>query len=147
VIVQRYGARRLSMIGFGLVVVALLVLGSVGKDSPWLALVLLGAIIFFHSAGPGGLGMTIATLSYPPSIRPAGVGFARAIMRVGAIAGLIFWPILWQSLRTDAFYWLALVPFMGFITCVLIRWEPMGTNVDAEDAAVLAVVSGKGEQA
>ena len=34
--------------------------------------------------------MTIATLSYPPCIRPAGIGFARAIMRTGAIAGLIF---------------------------------------------------------
>lgn len=39
--------------------------------------------------------MTIATLSYPPAIRPTGVGFARAIMRTGAIAGLIFWPMLW----------------------------------------------------
>lgn len=141
ILVRRFGARRQSMIGFGLVVACLLVLGYLGKSDPWLALVLLGLIIFFHSAGPGGLGMTIATLSYPPSIRPAGVGFARAIMRTGAIAGLIFWPIVWQTLGTDAFYWLALVPFVGFVTCAAIRWEPIGVNVDAEDASVLSRIA------
>jgi len=143
ILVQKIGARRQSMIGFGMVVLALLMLGFMGKDSPWLALVLLGSIIFFHSAGPGGLGMTIATLSYPPSIRPAGVGFARAIMRTGAIAGMIFWPILWQTQRTDAFYWLAIVPLIGFLTCLVIRWEPIGANVDAEDASVLSLVTTK----
>lgn len=139
-VVRRIGSRRQSMIGFGLVVVALVLLGGFGKANPWFALALLGSIIFFHSAGPGGLGMTIATLSYPPSIRSAGVGFARAIMRSGAIAGLIFWPILWQSFGTDAFYFLAVVPLVGFLTCVLIRWEPIGADVDAEDAAVLSRV-------
>lgn len=137
-ILQRFGTRLQSMYGFAFVTLALLALGALATTNPWLSLGLLGAIIFFHSAGPGGLGMTISTLSYPPSIRPTGVGFARAIMRTGAIAGLIFWPMLWGSLNTDAFYWLALVPFIGFITCVLIKWEPLGVNVDAEDAQVLA---------
>ena len=132
-ILQRLGTRLQSMYGFAVVTVALLALGALATTNP-----LLGAIIFFHSAGPGGLGMTIATLSYPPSIRPTGVGFARAIMRTGAIAGLIFWPMLWGALKTEAFYWLAIVPFLGFLTCVLIKWEPLGANVDAEDAEVLA---------
>lgn len=137
-ILQRLGTRLQSMYGFALVTIALLALGALATTNPWLSLGLLGAIIFFHSAGPGGLGMTIATLSYPPSIRPTGVGFARAIMRTGAIAGLIFWPMLWGALKTEAFYWLAIVPFLGFLTCVLINWEPLGANVDAEDAQVLA---------
>ncbi|GKX58647.1 MFS transporter [Leminorella grimontii] len=140
-IVSKVGSRRQSMIGFAMVTIALLALGALATTNPWLSLVLLGSIIFFHSAGPGGLGMTIATLSYPPSIRPAGVGFARAIMRTGAIAGLIFWPMLWGSLNTQAFYWLAIVPFIGFATCLCIRWEPIGANVDAEDEAVLAELS------
>jgi len=137
-IVQRLGTRMQSMYGFGVITLALLALGALATTNPWLSLGLLGSIIFFHSAGPGGLGMTIATLSYPPSIRTTGVGFARAIMRTGAIAGLIFWPMLWGALKTDAFFWLALVPFIGFITCVLIKWEPLGANVDSEDAQVLA---------
>ena len=137
-VLQRFGTRLQSMYGFAVVTLALLALGALATTNPWLSLGLLGAIIFFHSAGPGGLGMTIATLSYPPSIRPTGVGFARAIMRTGAIAGLIFWPMLWGSLNTGAFYWLAIVPFIGFLTCVLIKWEPLGANVDAEDAQVLA---------
>lgn len=137
-ILQRFGTRLQSMYGFAVVTLALLALGALATTNPWLSLGLLGSIIFFHSAGPGGLGMTIATLSYPPSIRPTGVGFARAIMRTGAIAGLIFWPMLWGALKTDAFFWLALVPFLGFMTCALIKWEPLGANVDAEDAEVLA---------
>ncbi|WP_343553273.1 MFS transporter [Pantoea sp.] len=136
-LLQRFGTRRQSMYGFAVVALALLALGALATTNPWLSLGLLGTIIFFHSAGPGGLGMTIATLSYPPSIRPSGVGFARAIMRTGAIAGLIFWPMLWGALKTDAFYWMALVPFIGFLTCLLIKWEPLGANVDAEDAEVL----------
>lgn len=140
VLVQRFKSRRLSMIGFGMVTLSLVALGALATSSPWLALVLLALIIFFHSAGPGGLGMTIATLSYPPSVRPAGIGFARAIMRAGAIAGLILWPMLWTGLGTDAFYYLAIVPFVGFLTCVLVRWEPIGANVDAEDAQVLSQV-------
>lgn len=139
-VVQRFGARKQSMIGFGMVALSLVALGALAATNPWLSLLLLGLFIFFHSAGPGGLGMTIATLSYPPSIRPAGVGFARAIMRIGAIAGLILWPMLWGSLGTQAFFWLALVPFVGFLTCVLIRWEPIGADVDAEDADVLRQV-------
>lgn len=142
-ILQRFGTRLQSMYGFAVVTLALLALGALATTNPWLSLGLLGAIIFFHSAGPGGLGMTIATLSYPPSIRPSGVGFARAIMRTGAIAGLIFWPMLWGALKTDAFFWLALVPFLGFLTCVLIKWEPLGANVDAEDADVLAELEKK----
>ncbi len=137
-LLQRLGTRLQSMYGFALVTIALLALGTLATTSPWLSLTLLGAIIFFHSAGPGGLGMTIATLSYPPAIRPTGVGFARAIMRTGAIAGLIFWPMLWGALKTEAFYWLAAVPFLGFLTCLLIKWEALGANVDAEDAEVLA---------
>jgi MFS family permease len=139
-VVQRFGARKQSMIGFGMVALSLVALGALAATNPWLSLLLLGLFIFFHSAGPGGLGMTIATLSYPPSIRPAGVGFARAIMRSGAIAGLILWPMLWGSLGTQAFFWLALVPLVGFLTCVLIRWEPIGADVDAEDADVLRQV-------
>lgn len=136
--VQRIGARRQIMIGFGMVALCLVILGLIGEGNPWFSLGLLGGIIFFHSAGPGGLGMTIATLSYPPSIRPAGVGFARAIMRSGAIAGLILWPMLWGSLGTQAFFYLAIVPLVGFLTAVIIKWDPVGKNVDAEDATVLA---------
>ena len=133
ILVAKFGSRRLSMFGFAMVTILLLLLGTSAATNPYLAIVMLGAIIFFHSSGPGGLGMTIATMSYPPCIRPAGIGFARAIMRSGAIAGLILWPILWGTMKTDAFFLLALVPFVGWLTCLLIKWEPVGYNVDAED--------------
>lgn len=140
-ILTRFGARRLSMIGFSVVTVALIALAFWPQVSPWLSLSLLGSIIFFHSAGPGGLGMTIATLSYPPSIRLAGIGFVRGVMRLGGIAGLIFWPMLWGKFNTDAFFLLAIIPFIGSVVCKLIKWEPVGCNVDAEDEEVLKQLS------
>lgn len=136
-LVVKLGSRLLSMIGFFAVGALLLLLGSTTSLSPWFAILFLGLIIFFHSAGPGGLGMTIATLSYPPSIRPAGIGFARAIMRCGAIAGLTAWPVIWGTFKTDAFFILAAVPIFGFIVCLLINWEAVGANVDVEDSEVL----------
>ncbi len=141
IFITKFGSRKLSIFGFFLVTVLLITLGASSGGSPWLSILLLGLIIFFHSSGPGGLGMTIATMSYPPCIRPAGIGFARAIMRTGAIAGLIFWPILWGTFKTDAFFYLSLVPFIGFLTCVLIHWEPVGYNVDSEDEEVLKTLS------
>lgn len=136
-LVSKFGSRKLAGFGFAMVTIMLLLLGLTSEVSPWLSVVFLGLIIFFHSSGPGGLGMTIATMSYPPCLRPAGIGFARAIMRSGAIAGLILWPILWGTFKIDAFYILAAVPFVGFLTCLLIKWEPVGYNVDAEDEEVL----------
>lgn len=140
-LVTKYGSRLLAMIGFFFVTSLLVILGSTTSLSPWFAIFFLGLIIFFHSAGPGGLGMTIATLSYPPSIRAAGIGFARAIMRCGAIAGLTAWPVIWGTFKTDAFFILAAVPFIGFITCLLIKWEAVGSNVDNEDEYVLNIIN------
>jgi hypothetical protein len=34
--------------------------------------------------------MTLATLSYPTSLRGAGAGFAQAVLRVGSTMGLVF---------------------------------------------------------
>ena len=137
-ILQRLGTRRQSMYGFAVVTLALLSLGALATTNPWLSLGLLGSIIFFHSAGHGGLGMTIATLSYPPAIRPY---WGRICPRYYAHRGNCRTHFLADAvgaLKTEAFYWLAIVPFLGFLTCVLINWEPLGANVDAEDAEVLA---------
>ncbi|GAK83938.1 putative transport protein [Vibrio ponticus] len=139
--VARFGARFQAGWGFTLVTLALLCLGLLSDASPWVSLFLLGLIIFCHSAGPGGLGMTIATMSFPPSIRTAAIGFARAIMRAGAIAGLVLWPMAWGAWQTDAFFVLAAVPFIGAITCLLIRWDYEKGNVDAEDKEVLDLLN------
>lgn len=135
--VAKFGARRQAGIGFTFVTIALLTLGYLSNASPWISLTLLGLIIFCHSAGPGGLGMTIATLSFPPSIRTAAVGFARAIMRSGAIAGLVLWPMAWGAWQTNAFYILAAVPFLGAVTCLLIPWDYEKGDVDSEESEVL----------
>lgn len=139
--VIKFGARFQAGWGFAFVTVALLTLGLLSDVSPLLSLALLGGIIFSHSAGPGGLGMTIATLSFPPSIRTAAIGFTRAIMRAGAIAGLVLWPMAWGAWKTDAFLILAVIPFIGAVTCLLIRWDYESADVDSEDEEVMNYIS------
>lgn len=137
IMVAKFGARFQAGWGFAFVTFALCALGLLAGANPWISLMLLGMIIFCHSAGPGGLGMTIATLSFPPSIRTAAIGFTRAIMRAGAIAGLVLWPMAWGAWRTDAFFILAAIPFIGAITCFFVRWDYEKANVDSEDEEVI----------
>ena len=94
---------------------------------------LIGLFIFFHAAGPGAQGMTLATLSYPTSLRGAGAGFAQAVLRVGSTMGLVFFPIMTDALGLTALAVLAVAPAIGLLATVLIRWEPIGADVDAED--------------
>lgn len=137
-LIAHLGTRRQSMLGFIFVMFSLLALGFIGQSSTFLTLLFLMTLIFSHAAGPAGLGITIATLSYPPSIRAAGVGFTNAVLRMGGIAGVIFWPLIWYKFGITAFYLLAIVPLIGFCTCYLIKWEPLNNPVDKEDEEVIA---------
>lgn len=136
-LVSYLGSRRQSLIGFIFVMLSLFVLGTIGLANMHLALLFLMILIFSHAAGPAGLGITIATLSYPPSIRAAGVGFTNAVLRIGGIAGFIFWPLIWYKYGVTAFYLLALVPLIGSLTCYFIKWEPLDNEVDKEDEEVI----------
>ena len=75
----------------------------------------------------------IATMSYPTSIRGAGVGFAQIGNRSGGAIGLAFWPVLTAALGLNALLVLAAVPFLGLVALLLIRWDPTDADVDAED--------------
>lgn len=81
--------------------------------------------------------MTIATLSYPPLFALLGSDLPALLCAQGNCRTHFLADAV-GALKTEAFYWLAIVPFLGFLTCVLINWEPLGANVDAEDAEVLA---------
>ncbi|WP_294962935.1 MFS transporter [uncultured Gilliamella sp.] len=139
-LIAKLGTRKQSLIGFILVMLSLLALGFIGQSNIILTLLFLMTLIFSHAAGPAGLGITIATLSYPPSIRAAGIGFTNAVLRIGGIAGVIFWPLIWYKFGITSFYLLALVPLIGSLTCYLIKWEPLNNEVDKEDEEVMLLL-------
>jgi hypothetical protein len=134
----RWGSRTLAQRGFLCTAVLLVLAGVIGGSgvegiAAYAGGLLIGLFIFCHAAGPGAQGMTLATLSYPTSLRGAGAGFAQAVLRVGSTLGLVFFPIMTDALGLKALIVLAAAPLIGFITTLLIRWEPIGADVDAED--------------
>lgn len=134
---SRIGVRRLAIVGFAITTGSMLLVSLLGRDifpgSIWAAALCLGIFIFGHAAGPGTQGVVIATMSYPTSIRGAGVGFIQLGNRLGGAIGLIFWPVLTAALGLNALLVLAVIPFLGLIALLIIRWDPAKVNVDDED--------------
>lgn len=55
-------------------------------------------------------------------------------MRIGSTISLLLFPILAAALGTGVFYVVAIAPAAGLITLMLIKWEPIGYDVDDLDA-------------
>ncbi|MCO1581041.1 MFS transporter [Crossiella sp. SN42] len=136
--VRSRGAWQLTALGFAVQLAALVALALIGRPSgPELAvaaLLALGAFLFAQGWGPGANYMTFATLSYPTSLRGMGVGFNQGMLRIGSTVSLFLFPVLSASLGTGVFWVIALAPALGLLALLLVRWEPVGYDVDAEDA-------------
>lgn len=132
----RIGPRKLSLLGFCGTFTCMIIAGSLSNvEGVWSVLgsVVVGLLIFCHAAGPGAQGMTMATMSYPTSLRGAGTGFTQIGIRVGAIAGLVFWPLATAALGMKALLVLAVVPAIAILVILINKWDPHGRDVDAED--------------
>ncbi|MEB7584088.1 MFS transporter [Serratia rubidaea] len=136
-LVPRFGAWKMTLLGYACQLAALLGLALVGLPSGggeaafsigMLALFLLG-----QGFGPGSHSMTFASLSYPTSLRGVGVGFNQTLMRASSTLSLFLFPVLSAALGAGVFWVIALAPLIGLAALLLIRWEPAGYDVDAED--------------
>ncbi|GAA2803880.1 MFS transporter [Crossiella cryophila] len=136
--VRSQGAWKLTALGFAVQFAALVALALIGRPSGQelavAALLALGAFLFAQGWGPGANYMTFATLSYPTSLRGVGVGFNQGMLRIGSTASLFLFPVLSASLGTGVFWVIALAPALGLLALLLVRWEPVGYDVDAEDS-------------
>jgi len=132
---SRIGARSLVLIGYCGVISSLLIVGAGYGHLPIAVVVpLLGTFLFFHAFGPGGQGMTMAALSYPTSIRGAGTGWAQTMTRVGSTIGFYFFPVVREHVGLGTtLLLLSIVPILGLLTTLAVRWEPVGLDVDVED--------------
>lgn len=133
----RIGVRKLAVIGFVITTASMLLVGLLGRGlfpgAIAAACVCLGIFIFGHAAGPGTQGVVMATMSYPTSIRGAGVGFIQLGNRLGGTLGLVVWPPLTAAMGLNALFVLAVAPFLGLLALLVIRWDPTHANVDEED--------------
>lgn len=135
-IVNRFGARRITIVAFAIQAASLAVLAIVGVPAGALVIIsiaMLALFVFAQAGGPGANLMSYATLSYPTRLRGVGVGFNEAIKRVFSIVSLVFFPVLAAALSTGVFWVVALAPLAGFLSLLVITWDPTGKDVDAED--------------
>jgi predicted MFS family arabinose efflux permease len=136
-VVQRTGLRMLAIAGFIGTTSTLIIIGLIGSSATgwvvWLGAFMLGLFIFSHAFGPGTQGQSLATMSYPASLRGAGIGTVQIGNRLGGTAGLVLFPLLTAAFGLKALLFLAIVPFIGLVTLLVIRWDPTNVDVDLDD--------------
>lgn len=143
---SRIGARKLTIIGLSGVIVSLLIVGfGYGHLPPTVVFLVLGLFLCFHAFGQGSQGMTIATLSFPTSIRGAGTGWAQGMLRIGSTIGFFFFPLVRAHFGLgETLLLLVIVPVVSLVTTLAIRWEPVGVDVDVEDLAAIGKTEAAG---
>lgn len=131
----KLGTRRLSIFGYVIVLISMLVVGLTYDGVPmWLIAGLIALFLFGHSAGPGSNGMTMGALSYPTLLRGLGSGFVEGSSRLGSMIGTFVFPIILSGVGlSGTMLILALCPVIGLITALIIKWEPIGKNIEQED--------------
>jgi putative MFS transporter len=133
-VVNRLGLRTLSIIGFTGVGLILVILGFFGPSLPVLiGLALLALFVGFHTFGPGSTAQSIAALSYPTEIRGAGSGLSQAANRAGSLLALYLVPVLLGTFGLySTFFFLLAAPVVGLVALLVVKWEPIGRNVDGD---------------
>ncbi|PXX71742.1 putative MFS family arabinose efflux permease [Nocardia tenerifensis] len=131
---HRLGLRTSSAIGYAMVTVTLLAMGlSLNKAPIAIAFVLPLLFIFFHSAGPGANGKSIAALSYRSDIRSLGTGVTGMLGSFGSVIGLYVFPQIKEAFGLGpTIALLAVVPLLGLVSCLLIRWDPTRDGFDPD---------------
>ncbi|MFB7593992.1 MFS transporter [Streptomyces sp. NPDC056160] len=133
---RRLGLRLSSAAGFAGVFVALVLMGLTFNKVPTAVAFLLPVLfILCHSAGPGANGKSIAALSYSSDVRALGTGVTGMVGSFGSVVGLYVFPQIKDSLGLGhTFLVLSVVPLLGLITCLMIKWDPIKTGGSAQDA-------------
>lgn len=142
---NRLGLRRMCFIGYSVVILSMASIGIFGHGAPAMfTAIALIVFIGFHSYGQGSAGMSMGALSYPTAIRGIGAGFTQSVIRVGSIAGFYFFPVVLAALGLyNTTLLLMLVPIIGLTTVFIIKWDPVGKNVEAEEAEVDRILATK----
>ncbi len=127
----KWGIRKLAITGYIVAGTGLILMGVTGNHSVSVSAILLSAFIFGHAFGPGSQGMTMATLSYPTELRGLGTGWGQGITRAGSILGFFLFPVVLAAAGLyNTLLMLAIVPILGLLATLIIKWEPVGQDVE-----------------
>ncbi|GAA4524210.1 MFS transporter [Amycolatopsis samaneae] len=141
---RKIGLRVSSAIGYAFAFAILLMMGlGFGKLPIAIGFLLPFLFIFFHSAGPGANGKSIAALSYRSDIRTLGTGVTGMLGSFGSVIGLYVFPQIKEAMGLGpTIALLAVVPFLGLVSCLLVRWDPTRSGVDPDDEEIAIKFAG-----
>ncbi len=133
-ICDRTGIRPLALVGALLATTALIGIGIGHADkSVLIEALMVGLFMLGHTIGPGPQCMAYGTLSFPTVIRGSSVGWTQGMLRVGSVIGFVIFPVLQAALGFSAtFTALAVCPFIILVATLIIRWEPIGVDIEKE---------------
>jgi MFS transporter, putative metabolite transport protein len=131
---DRTGIRPLTLVGSFMTVFALL--GTALAHANGILVIeglMVGLFMIGHTIGPGPQGMAFGTLSFPTAIRGSAVGWTQGMLRLGSFFGFLFFPMVKSAFGFSiTFAVMAAIPFVIGVTTLLIRWEPIGVDIEAE---------------
>lgn len=133
----RFTIRRTMLVGFALVAADLILLGTVFRGIPlWLAFTLPALFLLLHSGGPAPGGISLAAAAYPSELRALGSGVTNMAGSTGGVIGLFGFPLVLAALGAGAtIIVMAVVPLVGLVTSLAIRWDPEREGVRTEAPA------------
>ncbi len=142
---QQLGLRRIAVIGYlGTGTCLIVVSAAYTSLAAGVAAGLIVLFYFAHNLGPGYAGTAMGTLSYPTRIRGTAGGYTQAITRVGGIAGAYLFPVLTAAHgQRVTIGVIALAPVLAILTVALIRWDPIGRDVESSERAETSTGAGE----
>lgn len=137
VFTERIGRRKQILAGFIGMVVTLSLLGIISTQSLLVITVLLALAILLANFGPGVLNNVYPNEMFPTRLRPSGAGFAGAMSRIGAILGVVVFPVMVDSWGfSKATFLFAGTAVFGLVMSIWLAPETKGKSL--EELEVLA---------
>ena len=151
-LVHRIGQRRLSLYGFGIVLVSLLVAGfAISINLLWLVPVAAAAMLWGHYWDAENV-MTIPSMVAAPRYRGVASGFSYIHVKLPSFLGIFLFPSFFTSIGpANATFFTAIFPLVGLLAAALVLPEVYGylevRRGAAADSAAVSSVSGTTIQA
>lgn len=135
-ITPKIGQRALSMYGFGIVFVALLVAAvALYTHVLWIVPIAAAAMLWGHYWDAENV-MTIPSMVAPPRYKGTASGFAYIFVKLPSFLGIFLFPSFFDAIgNANATLFTALFPLIGFLAALLILREVYGyLEVRSEEA-------------
>ncbi len=130
-ITPRIGQRGLSIAGFGIVLVSLLVAGFAIKTGHTLILPFAAAVMLWGHYWDAENGITIASMMARPEYRGVASGVAYIFVKLPSFLAIFLFPVLFSAIgHGNATLFVAIFPLIGLLAAIFLLPEVYGYDDD-----------------